>query len=114
MRRIATWALLLTLAVATSGCSVRAALFSKTVQPLMTDFQATPVAQQGRSESDVKTVTFYVDVEWGDTGIGEIARQKGIAEIYYADIETVTVLGYWRQNFVRVYGRPAAEAVAER
>ncbi len=73
----------------------------------MTDFLATPVADGG-SKGDVKTVTFYVDVEWGDGGIGEIARQKGIAEIYYADVETITVLSYWKQDLVRVYGRPAA------
>ena len=110
LRRISTLVILLTLAVATSGC-VRAALYSRTVQPLTTDFRATPVAPD-RSESDIKTVTFYVDVEWGDNGIGEIARQKGIAEIYYADVETITVLGYWKQHYVRVYGRPMAEAAA--
>jgi hypothetical protein len=91
------------------GCVAEGAIFSKTTRPLMTDFDATPVAASGTS-SDIKTVTFYVDVEWGEGGIGAIARQHGIAEVYYADIETISVLGYWRQDFVRVYGRPLSAA----
>lgn len=97
----------LALALLTSGCGTRALLYSRTVRPLTTDFHATPVAQN-KSQSNVKTLSFYVDVEWGDTGIGEIARQKGIAEIYYADVQTVTLLGYWKQNYVRVYGKPVS------
>jgi hypothetical protein len=78
----------------------------------MTNFNATPVADSV-SRSDVKTVAFYVDVRWGDGGIGAIAREKGIAEIYYADIETIKVLRYWKQEIVRVYGRPVETPGAE-
>jgi hypothetical protein len=103
----------LLVAVLLGGCIAQGAIYSHTTRPLMTNFDATPVADSG-SRSDVKTVAFYVDVKWGDGGIGAIAREKGIAEIYYADIETITVLRYWKQEFVRVYGRPfAAPAVTE-
>lgn len=95
----------LLVAVFLAGCVAQGAIYSHTTRPLMTNFDATPVADSG-SRSDVKTVAFYVDVKWGDGGIGAIAREKGIAEIYYADIETITVLRYWKQEFVRVYGRP--------
>ena len=101
----------LLVAVVLGGCVAQGAIYSHTTQPLMTNFNATPVADSG-STSDIKTVAFYVDVKWGDGGIGAIAREKGIAEIYYADIETITVLRYWKQESVRVYGRPSATPAA--
>lgn len=70
----------------------------------MTDFAATPAGSE-RSSGDIKTVTFYVSVEWDKNGIGTIAKEHGIEEIYYADIETFIVLGYWQQQRVHIYGR---------
>lgn len=81
-----------------SGC-----IYSHTVQPLMTDFVSTP-AGDGLSSGDIKTVSFYVSVEWDENGIGTIAKKHGINEIYYADIETTRVLWYWRQQRIQVYG----------
>ncbi len=103
--RRATGLPLLVVAVLLGGCVADGLIYSHTTRPLMTNFNATPVADTG-SRSDIKTVAFYVDVRWGDGGIGAIAREKGIAEIYYADIETIKILRYWKQEFVRVYGRP--------
>lgn len=82
-----------------TGC-----IYSHTVAPLMTDFAETPAGNGGGS-GDIKTVTFYVSVEWDKNGIGTIAKKHGIEEIYYADIETISVLGYWTQKRVHVYGR---------
>ena len=90
--------ILLSVSLLLSGC-----IYSHTVQPLMTDFVATPVGD-GLSTGDIKTVTFYVSVEWDKNGIGSIAKKHGIDVIYYADIETTRVLWYWRQQRVRVYG----------
>ncbi len=98
---------LLGAALLLGGCGTQALVYSRTVRPLTTNFDATPVATNV-STGDVKTITFYVDIEWGHTGIGEIARQQGLAEIYYADVKTTTILRYWSKNVVRVYGRPAA------
>ncbi len=92
-------ALLPAICLALSGC-----IYAHTVEPLMTDFSATQ-AGDGVSSGDIKTVTFYVSVEWDKNGIGSIAKKHGIDEIYYADIETVSVLMYWRQQRVRIYGR---------
>jgi hypothetical protein len=105
LRRLPGVACLLASTVLLGGCITRGAIYSHTTQPLTTNFDATPVASDGKA-GDVKTVSFYVDVEWGTTGIGEIARQKGMAEIYYADVETTTILGYWKQDVVHIYGRP--------
>jgi len=81
-----------------SGC-----IYSHTVIPLTTDFRSTPTGDESRS-GDVKQVTFYVSVTWDENGIGAIAKEHGIEEIYYADIEKIRVLGYWKQQRVRVYG----------
>lgn len=82
-----------------SGC-----IYAHTVAPLTADFTGTP-AGNGSSSGEIKTVTFYVSVEWDKNGIGTIAKKHGIEEIYYADIETVSVFRYWTQKRVHVYGR---------
>jgi len=78
-------------------------IYSHTVTPLTTDFISTPTGDES-SSGDIKQVTFYVSVTWDVNGIGAIAREYGINEIYYADIEQLRVLGYWKQQRVRVYG----------
>jgi hypothetical protein len=77
----------------------------------MTNFDQTIVADSGGSgSSSVRTVSFYVDVQWGADGIGAIARDKGIADIYYADVETLRLFRYFRRDRVRIYGRPMEAA----
>jgi hypothetical protein len=51
-------------------------------------------------------MSYYVEVEWGENGVGEIVRQSGLEEIYYADLKTMRVLGHWEQSFVRVSRQP--------
>ncbi len=70
----------------------------------MTDFSSTASGEE-RSSGDIKTVAFYVSVEWDKNGIGSIAKKHGIEEIYYADIETTRVLRYWKRQRVHIYGR---------
>jgi len=88
-------ALILTL----SGC-----IYSHTVEPLMTDFELTPTGDEP-SSSEVKSVTYYVTVEWDENGIGTIAKANGIEDIYYADIETTRILRFWKRRRVHIYGR---------
>jgi hypothetical protein len=70
----------------------------------MTNFDETPVGGSG-SSGDIKTVAFYVSVEWDKSGIGTIARKHGIEEIYYADIETTRIFRFWKRERVHIYGR---------
>jgi len=70
----------------------------------MRDFESTPTGEE-RSSADVKSVSFYVSVEWDENGIGTIAKENGIEIIYYADIETTSVLRYWKRRRVHIYGR---------
>ncbi len=47
-------------------------------------------------------------VDWGSDGIGDIAKRHGFARVDYADVETLTVLGVWTQQWARVYGERRA------
>jgi hypothetical protein len=42
---------------------------------------------------------------WDDAAIGDIAKKNGIQELYFADLETLRVLGIWNQYWVHVYGK---------
>jgi len=79
-------------------------VYSHSTEPLMTDFSSTPAGAE-RTSGAVKTVSFYVTVQWDKNGIGTIAKKHGIEEIYYADIETIKVLNYWQRRRVHIYGR---------
>jgi hypothetical protein len=41
----------------------------------------------------------------GQDGLGEIAREHGITELHYADMEYLSVLTVWRQYTVHPYGK---------
>ena len=42
---------------------------------------------------------------WDSNGIGDIARKNGLEAIYFADLETFSILGIWSQYRVHVYGK---------
>ena len=91
--------ILLSVALVLTGC-----VYSHRIQPLMTDFASTPSGDE-RNAGDVKSVSYYVSVEWDENGIGDIARKNGLEEVFYADLEIISVLGYWEQRRVHIYGR---------
>lgn len=85
-----------------SGC-----LYSHTVRPLTTNLNGAPVVETS-ARADVKEFDYYVRVVWDSNGIGDIGRRNGFEEVYYADLETLRILGIWKQRWVHVYGRRAA------
>ena len=91
------------LAATLSGC-----VYTHTVRPLTTNFHDTPVVTES-SAGDVKQIDYnYVRVSWSANALGEIAKKTGFEEIYYADLETLQILGVWTQQWAHVYGRKAA------
>lgn len=90
-------------AVALPGC-VRGILYTDTTTPLVRNFHDTPVVS-GEGGGDVKTIRYYVEIDWDSNAIGDIAKKEGFEEIYYADLRTLSILGVWTQRFVHVYGR---------
>ena len=104
-------ALLLALSTPFLGGCASGRIFTYTTEPLTTNLHETPYVSTGNS-GDVKRFDYYVSVEWDENGIGEIARKHGFEEVYYADLETLSVLGIWTQRRVHAYGRRAASPPA--
>ena len=97
-------ALLACVTLALCGCASPFGLvYTHTFEPLSTDYHRTPVVSD-QSAGDVKQIQYYVRVSWSSNGIGEIAKEYGFDEVYYADLETLSVLGIWEQQWAHVYG----------
>lgn len=89
------------------GCAPTGFVYTHTIRPLDTNLGATGL-QRDTQSGDVRTLTLYnVSVQWGGNGIGEIAKAKGMSRVYYADLETLSVLGVWSQQWVHLYGERA-------
>ncbi len=96
----------LALAVLLAGCSA-GIIYTHTMQPLTLDMHKTRVVPTG-GEADIKhLVLLYpaLSAAWDDAAIGDIAKKNGIQELYFADLETLRVLGIWNQYWVHVYGK---------
>ncbi|MCA8954729.1 MAG: hypothetical protein KDC87_01570 [Planctomycetes bacterium] len=88
-----------------AGLLCGSCVFQHTVEPLTVNFDQTPVVPRGK-KGDTKQFTFsYVNLLWDSNGIGQIAREHGLQEVYFADLEVLSVLGIWTQRWVHVYGR---------
>ena len=89
-----------------TGC-VTGLIYEDIVEPLTTNFHDTPsgIGRAGGAEGDVKHIRYQVEVAWDSNAIGDIAKRSGIGTIYYADLETLSVLGIWNQEIVHVYGK---------
>ena len=105
MKRINRMALVPALLL--TGCVFQGGLYSHTVVPLTFNRNSTEVARsQSQATGDIQQIQFYVAVIVGENGIGDVAKKHGIETVYYADIETRSVLfGLWREDIIHVYGR---------
>jgi hypothetical protein len=84
-----------------SGC-----VYVHTVEPLTLDMDRTPVAGM-QKEGNLKLIS-YPPVElvaWDSAAIGDIAKKQGMQEVYFADLETFSILHIWNQYTVHVYGK---------
>ena len=84
-----------------AGC-----VYSHTTRPLTTDLHGATIVD-ATSSGDVKQFDYYLRVVWDSNGIGQIAAENGFEEVYYADLETLRILGIWTQQWVHVYGKRA-------
>lgn len=82
-------------------------IYTHTVEPLTLDMKRTPVAETMKTGA-IKHLSLRnssISVEWSSNAIGDVARKNGLEEVYFADLETLAVLGVWRQRTVHVYGK---------
>ncbi len=104
----------LVLAPLLSACMV-GRIYQHTHEPLDTNFSSTPVFT-GKDQIGSAAVTHVhvpmtsvqVDLLWNSNAIGDVMKRNGLEEVYYADLETFSILGIWNEYTVYAYGKPAA------
>jgi hypothetical protein len=98
MRRAAAIALCLV----ASGC-LHGQIYTNVTEPLTTHFRDTPVVTNGYEKGDVKQLRYsYFHLIWDDNAIGSLAKRAGFEKVYYADLQTISILGIWTQYRARV------------
>ena len=80
-------------------------VYTHTISPLDLDLNETKKGSQHGS-GDIKHFSYtYITFMWDSNAIYDIAKSEGMETIYYADLETLRILGLWRQYKVHIYGR---------
>lgn len=83
---------------------LQACVYSHTLEPLTTNFHNTPVGEKSK-KLGTKHLDLYLEFYWDSNSIGAIARQHGFEEFYYADVETLSIMGVWELKWVHLYGK---------
>ena len=81
-----------------------ACVYRHTTEPLDVNFDATEVRAWHRGGSVKRFRYALVDVQWSSNAIAEFAQNRGIQTVFYADLETLRIMGVWTQQWVLVYG----------
>ena len=98
-------------AVLLLGCG-RGLLYTKTIEPYTKTFRNTPVGEKfivintENIKASIPTITPPgLSVQWDTDNIMRLAREKGITELRYIDIKTVSILlGTYSRKSLIVYG----------
>jgi TRL-like protein family len=106
MRKVKFLLLALAMILLVSGCSV-GLIYTHTWQPLTLDTHTTRITPTS-GQGDIKQLVLLyppLSAAWGDASIGDIAKKKGLNELYFADLEYFSILHIWNQYTVHVYGK---------
>ena len=88
----------------TTGCAAgTGALYSHVTRPLDANFDQTPVHSDSAT-GDQSSIQYYVSINWGKSGLGDLAKKHGFTRIHYADLETLSILGIYTQRTAHIYG----------
>ncbi|MBU1052381.1 MAG: hypothetical protein KKC46_00950 [Proteobacteria bacterium] len=80
-------------------------VYTHITTPLDINADKTPIGPAESKKGDIKHIHYRVDIKWDSNAIGDIAKQSGLNEVYFADIETLSILSLWSQYTVHVYGK---------
>ena len=100
-----------------SGCAP-GLIYTDQTSPLVTNMLNTPTGDT-LAELDVRQLrepitALNLSAQWNSRASGEAAKHEGLTEIYYADLNTFSLLGgLWKQDTVRVWGRKDSETSPE-
>lgn len=91
--------------------TLRGGLYSHTVEPITFNKQPTDIAaSQGPSSGSVNQLQYpplaVISIRFGKNGIGDVAKVRGLKQVYFADLEKRSALfGLWQENILHIYGR---------
>jgi len=104
MRRLVPMLAACALFALCTGCTF-GLIYTHKIVPLTTNFDRTPVGER-MERGDTKDIRIYnIEVQWDSNAVGDVAREHGFEELYYADMETLSVLGIWTQKTLHLYGK---------
>ncbi len=87
-----------------TGCGV-GILYTHTTIPLTLDMHHTKIVSTS-GQGDIKHIQIaYIGAAWGDASIGSVAKKYGLHELYFADLERLSVLTIWNQYTLHLYGQ---------
>jgi hypothetical protein len=106
------------LSLAAGGClvplgagpgSLRGLVFTLHTTPLTEDLDDDTAVVVHKS-SDTRQVRepftgAGLSAVWHTNALGDIAKEHGLTQLDYADVETLSVLGIWTQKTVHLHGR---------
>jgi hypothetical protein len=80
-------------------------IYTHRVEPLTFNRHPNEIVNDS-NQGDRKMISYqYVTITWDYNALGEIAKKGGITKLYYADLETRSVLfGIWSRYIVHLYG----------
>ncbi len=109
------------LALACGGCLtvtgtgpevLRGFVYKQTRTPFTDDLRETPVVvlhfqdRVGETRLIQEPITrLNLSAEWDSRALGDIAREHGMEELHYADLETLSILGVYKEKRIHLYGR---------
>lgn len=108
MTRIASFLLIPGL-LALTGCGPIGWIYTEKTEPYVMDMDVTKVgskmAELSSKEIHEPITAAGIGIEWKSRAIGEAAKKHGITNVYFADIQTTSVLGgVFRMQTIQVYG----------
>lgn len=86
------------------GC-VAGLVYTHTTQPLDLNLRETPLGTLAGAQDSKDLDLRYIRIVWDGNDIASAAEAAGMNEVHFADLETLSILGVWRQDWVHVYGR---------
>ena len=79
-------------------------IYRHIVTPLDLDLKETKQGPR-QGSGNIKYFSYtYITFMWDSNAIYDMAKKEGIETIYYADLETLSILRLWHQYTVHIYG----------
>jgi len=107
MKSRCSYLVVLVTALSVIGCGgliPRGIIYTHIVTPLDVNLSQTPKGVT-QCKEDIKHLNLrYISIGWDANAIGEIAKQNEFEKVYFADIETLSILMIWNQYTVHIYG----------